>query len=170
MLPNLKPHHIMWILFLFCLILIAIGIARASYPIQDSVGDTIIVPEWWKPFEYNPNIPLREDLQCILWNACLENGVPLEYALAIIESESGFQVDADSGCAHGLMQLHKYYYSPDLPPGENIIEGVKLLGDKYKSLGNWPSAITAYAVGHDDGSRGYWGIIQNRAEKWRALI
>lgn len=168
MLPHLKLHHIMWLIFLFCLILIAFGIARAK-PL-DSVGDDPPIPEWWKPFTYNPNIPLREDLQCILWNACLENDVPLEYALAIIETESGFQPDADSGVAHGLMQLHKYYYDPAMPPGENILAGAKLLGDNFERCGNWPSAITSYAVGHDDGSRGYWGIIAKRAEKWKEVL
>ncbi len=168
MLPHLKPHHIVGILFVLALLLIAFGIARAE-PI-DSVGDDPPIPTWWEAFEYNPAIPLAEDLQCILWNACLENKVPLEYALAIIESESGFQVDADSGVAHGLMQLHKYYYDPNMPPGENIIAGIQLLGDNYKKYGNWPAAITSYAVGHDNGTRNYWMIISYRAEKWRSVI
>lgn len=168
MLPHLKPAQIMGLLFVLVLLLIAFGIARAEP--MDSVGDDPPIPSWWKPFEYNPAIPMAEDLQCILWNACLENKVPLEYALAIIETESGFQPDADSGVAHGLMQLHHYYYDKTMPPGENIIAGVKLLADNYARYGNWPAAITSYAVGHDNGTRAYWQIIEYRAEHWKEVL
>lgn len=170
MLPHLRPVQIIGLLFVLALFIIAVSVAHADTVQAGMMSDTIIPPPNWQPFTYNPDIPLRESLQCILWDTCLEYGVPLEYALAIIETESSFQPDADSGVAHGLMQLHKAYYSPDLPPGENIIEGVKLLRSHYDRYGNWPSAVTAYAVGHDDGSRAYWMIIDYRAEKWKKVL
>ena len=162
--------HIPEILFIVALVIIAVGIAGASAPVFDGVGDDPPEPSWWEPFEYNDAIPLSEDLQCILHNACLEYDVPIDYVLAIIQTESGFQVNADSGAAHGLMQLHKAYYPADLPPGENIVAGVKLLADHFARYGNWPAAITAYAVGHDNGSRSYWSVIERRAKDWREKL
>ena len=170
MLPHLKPEQLVGILFIIALMIIAIGVARADDVQMGMMSDDIEIPDWWQPYEYNPNIPLRDSLQCILWDTCHEYDVPVDYVLAIIETESNFQDNADSGVAHGLMQLHKAYYSPDLPPGENIIEGVKLLRSHYDRYGNWPAAITAYAVGHDNGTRWYWNIIAVRAEKWRAVL
>lgn len=157
-------------LFIIALMIIMVGLARASDPLWDGVGDSVEVPDGWQPFQYNEAIPLAEDLQCILWGSCIESNVPYDYALAIIQTESGFQADASSGVAHGLMQLHEAYYPEDLPPGENIIAGVRLLGDNYRRYGNWPAAITAYAVGHDDGSRWYWSTIKARAETWREVL
>lgn len=170
MLHGLKPHHIMWILFLFAMVLIAIGIANAENPLRDGVGDVVDVPEGWKPFVYNPKIPLSESLQCILWDSCIEFKVPEYYALAIIQTESGFNINANSGVSHGLMQLHEAYYDPNMPPGENIIEGVKLLSEKYNQYGNWPAAITAYTVGHDDGSRWYYHKIESRSNYWWGVL
>ena len=170
MLTHLKPEQLVGILFIIALMIIALGVARADTVQMGMMSDTITPPDNWQPFTYNPDIPLRESLQCILWGTCLEYGVPLEYALAIIQTESGFQEDADSGAAHGLMQLHKYYYDPNMPPGENIIAGVKLLSDNYAKYGNWPAAITSYAVGHDNGTRAYWQIIEYRAEHWKEVL
>lgn len=163
--------HLPEILFILAMAIIAFGIATASPAPRGQFGyDDIPIPDGWKPFEYNPAIPLRESLQSILWTSCQENDVPFELALAIIETESGFQEDADSGCAHGLMQLHQLYYDPNMPPGENIDAGVKLLADNYARYGNWPAAVTGYAVGHDDGSRNYWMIIEYRMEEWRRKL
>ena len=166
----MKKVRIFEALFIVALMIMAVGVAKAGDPLRDGVGDVVQVPEGWQPFQYNEAIPLAEDLQCILWGSCIENGVPYEYALAIIQTESGFRTDASSGVAHGLMQLHGAYYPADLPPGENIIAGIKLLGDNYKRCGNWPAAVTAYAVGHDDGSRWYWSTIKARAREWRGVL
>lgn len=170
MLFKLRWFQVIDLLLVLIVLFALFGVSRASAPVYDGVGDDIEIPDWWKPFTYRPAIPLSECLQCILWNACLEYDVPIEYVLAIIDTESGFQVNADSGVAHGLMQLHKYYFDPNMPPGENIIAGVKLLRDHYDRYGNWPAAITAYAVGHDNGTRAYWMIIEYRAQHWKEVM
>lgn len=117
-------------------------------------------------FVYNENIPLSEDLQATLYNTCVSNGVPMALMLGLIETESGFNPYADNGQCYGLCQLCKLYFPDDLPPGENIIQGVELLASHYRKYGSWESALTAFNVGHDNGTRTYANIVLERAEKW----
>lgn len=163
-------HYIIYALFIIALMIIAISVARADGLQMGYRSDDIEVPDNWEDFVYRDEIPLRESLQCIIWTTCKEKKVPFEMVLAIIETESGFQENADSGAAHGLMQLHKAYYPADMPPGENVVAGVTLLADHFARYGNWPAAVTAYAVGHDNGTRAYWQIIEYRTELWREKL
>lgn len=123
-------------------------------------------------FKYYPDIPLAEDLQHVLFDACLRNDIPYEVALALIWSESGFQVDANNGICYGLCALHKYYYPTDLTPEENINAGMDLLGlykDRYD--GDIEKALDAYANGSFKGTvTQYTKIIMRRAEGFKEFM
>lgn len=117
-------------------------------------------------FKYYPDIPLAEDLQHVLFDACIEKDIPYEVALALIWSESGFNVNSNNGICYGLCALHKYYYPTDLTPEENIKAGMDLLGlyrDRYD--GDIVKALDAYANGSFRGTvTTYTKIIMSRAE------
>lgn len=151
-----------------------------SFALDPETGEVAIPDGWldtgcgctdpalanWQPFTYHERIPLSEDLQCVLWNACQEYGIPYEIGLALIETESGFNPDADNGICRGLCALHRLYWPEVLPPGENIQEGMRLLARHYEAYGDWGAALCAYNVGHDNGDRYYSSIILERAAKW----
>ena len=123
-----------------------------------------------EPDPYRADVPLDRELQAALWEACEEHGVPVSLALGLIEAESRFQVDAVSaeGC-FGLCQLNPKYFPDDLTPGENIVAGIKFLGellDKYN--GDTQAALTAYNAGYDTGSRTYARAVLDKTEKWGA--
>lgn len=120
-------------------------------------------------FVYNENIPLSEDLQCILYDACIENQVPMALMLGLIEAESNFNPDADNGQCYGLCQLCRLYFPDNLPPGENIIQGVELLAQHYRMYGTWEAALAAYNAGWDTGDRYYSGIVIEKAIEWGYL-
>lgn len=125
-------------------------------------------PEPDKP-ACDPAVPLPEELQIVLRDACEEYGVELAMALGVIEVESGFKpdiVNPISGC-YGLMQLNPRYFPADLPHGENIRQGVAYLGQLLERYGDEAAALTAYNAGHDTGSRKYAGSVLAAAEKWR---
>ena len=119
---------------------------------------------------YDPAIPLPEDLQLILRDACVENGVDLALALGVIEVESCFIVDADNGSDYGLMQLNRRFFPEDLPAGENICYGVEHLGQLMTRYGDVEAALTAYNAGEDTGSRDYADAVLTAAEKWRDIL
>ena len=95
-------------------------------PEPTTMPEPTSIPDPDKP-AYNPAVPLSENLQCILWAACEENGVEPALALGLIEVESGFDPSADNGLCYGLMQLNRKYFPSGLPPGENIQHGVRYL-------------------------------------------
>lgn len=156
-----------------------------EYALDPLTGDVAITEDWipldiwcgcndpylaeWDAFVYHSEIPLAEDLQCILWNDCLENGVPYDICLALIQTESGFQIDADNGICHGLFQLHKLYYSPEVPVGEHIGMALDLIGDLHDSYGDWGEVLTRYAYGHHSDDRRYANLIFERAAYWESV-
>ena len=121
-------------------------------------------------FAYSEEIPLSEDLQKALWMYCNENNIPYEIGIGLIETESSFRSNADSGSSYGLCQLNRLYFPANLAPWENIREGMRYLGDLYSYYGDMPAALTAYNVGHDNGSRNYANVVYGYAEKWADIL
>lgn len=72
--------------------------------------ETNVEPLYWKNedvYEYNPLIPLAEEDQKSLYYICKQNNVPMSYALAIMDSESGFRAEAVGSCGEvGVFQIH----------------------------------------------------------------
>lgn len=119
---------------------------------------------------YNPEIPLSEDLQIILRDACEEHGVDIAIALGVIEVESGFYPGVDNGLCYGLMQLNRKYFPGALPPGENICYGVEYLGQLLAQYSTVEAALTAYNAGHDTGSRVYANSVLRAADVWAEVL
>ena len=121
-------------------------------------------------FAYSEEIPLSEDLQKALWMYCNENNIPYEIGIGLIETESSFRSNADSGSSYGLCQLNRLYFPANLTPWENIREGMRYLGDLYSYYGDMSAALTAYNVGHDNGSRNYANVVYGYAAKWADIL
>ena len=121
-------------------------------------------------FEFREDIPLSEELQKTLWDACQEHEIEYALALGVMEQESHFDpwAQSDAGC-YGLMQLNVEYFPTDLSPAENIRYGVECLADKLDRYdGDVEAALTAYNAGYDTGKRGYARAVLALAERWRA--
>lgn len=122
--------------------------------------------------KYYEDIPLSSELQLVLFEACERNGIDPAIALALIETESRFQPDAVnsySGC-YGLCQLNPACFPSGLCYAENINYGIDYLGRQVRVYGGYPAGLTAYAVGHDDGSRGYANTVISASDKWRSVL
>lgn len=121
-------------------------------------------------FVYRLDVPLTEELQETVWDACQEHNVEYALVLGLIEVESTFRTDAVScvGC-YGLMQLNPQYFPADLTPAENIQYGVAFLAEKLDQYAsNIGAALTAYNAGHDTGNREYAEKVMTAAERWKA--
>lgn len=119
------------------------------------------------PVVWREDVPLRAELQTVLLDACSESGVDPLIMLGLIETESGFKEDAVSTTGdYGLCQLNHNYFDPTLSPEENLRAGVELLGKHLQTYGTVGAALTAYHVGHDDGTRAYAGVVIEKATAW----
>lgn len=131
---------------------------------EDAHTDEVLVEQGF----FREDVPLSFDIQAAVHGACEASGVPYALALGLIEVESGFRADAvngGSGC-YGLCQLHPRYFPAGLSPEENIWAGIGWLGELLAKHGDTAAALTAYHVGHDDGSRGYAAAVMEAAGRW----
>lgn len=120
---------------------------------------------------YDERVPLSEELQDALTYACQAHGVEYALALGLIQAESNFDINAVSysGC-YGLCQLNPVYFPANLTPAENIEHGIAYLASEIAYYGDIASGLTAYHVGHDDGTRGYASVVLRYAAEWRARL
>lgn len=108
-------------------------------------------------FFFREDVPMSEELQRALHEACLEYGVDEYLMLGLIELESAFDPYAVSkaGC-YGLCQLNPRWHPANLSPEENIWHGVEYLAEQTNRYdGDIAAALTAYNAGHDTGNRIY---------------
>lgn len=125
-------------------------------------ADEPAAPEIWRE-----DVPLRAELQATLLEICEETGVDPLLMLGLIETESNFKEDAVSSSKdYGLCQLHYLYFDPNMTPEENIRAGVGLLARHMGTYRTTEAALTAYHVGHDDGTRYYASVVLERARAW----
>lgn len=113
------------------------------------------------------DVPLSAELQAALLAICEEAGVDPLLALGLIQTESNFQPDAVSRTGdYGLCQLNHLYFPTDLTPEENMRRGIGYLAELLKRYGSTETALTAYHIGHDDGTRYYAGVVLGHARAW----
>lgn len=131
-------------------------------------------------------VPLSEDLQTVMQEACIEYNVPYSLALAIAEIESTFDVDADNGSCVGLMQInkcnHEWLRELGIEPTEhdgNIVAGVLMIGQFLEEYQDVHKALMAYNCGETGATRlwkqGYTTSTYSRkvmtaAEEWQQII
>lgn len=121
---------------------------------------------------YLSECPLSVDLQKVIFETCNKYDIPYNFAFALIEVESNFNlyaVNKTSGC-YGLCQLHPQYFPNDLSPADNIRVGIGYLAELYLRGGDMVKALTIYNVGHDNGSRWYANKVLKTAEKWDEIF
>ena len=137
-------------------------------------------------YSHNENIPLPFELQETMQQACEKYGVPYALALAVAESESSFDLEADSGTCWGVMQIHPINYprlrENGIEPTEyesNITAGVFLLGELLEKYTDTHKALMAYNCG-ETGAKRLWkeGYMTTKysvkvvtlSEKWQEII
>lgn len=140
-----------------------------------TIHHELAIPE--RPDHYRPDVPLARDLQEILHTACAEYGVDYALALAVMETESGFDPDAVGPDGHdiGLYQIRSSNHAwlqgetgaDPLTPDGNIKCGVWLIWYLLGRCDSTEAALTAYRYGHDNGTSGYANAVMEAAEKWR---
>ena len=116
-----------------------------------------------KPLDKYRDIPISHELQDVTLAACEEYGVLPDVLFAVMEVESGYQLDAQNGECYGLMQIH----SINLPwlqeqigvtdlsdPAQNIKAGAYILGG-YLERYSLTDSLMAYNLG-EGGAKAQW--------------
>lgn len=134
----------------------------------------------------NTDIPLSFEFQKVMQQACKKYNVPYAVALAVAETESSFDLNADNGNCKGLMQIHPINYprlrETGIEPTEydgNITAGVFLLGELLEKYADTHKALMAYNCG-EAGAKELWNDghvkseysvkVVSRSEKWQKII
>lgn len=109
------------------------------------------------------DIPLSHELQDVALAACEEYGVLPDVLFAVMEVESGYQLDARNGECFGLMQIHSINLpwlqeqigTTDLSdPTQNIKAGAYILGG-YLERYSLTDSLMAYNLG-EGGAKAQW--------------
>ena len=109
------------------------------------------------------DIPLDHELQDVAQAACEEYGVLPDILFAVMDVESGYQLDAQNGECYGLMQIHSINLpwlqeqigTTDLSdPAQNIKAGAYILGG-YLERYSLTDSLMAYNLG-EGGAKAQW--------------
>ena len=113
-------------------------------------------------------LPIDIDLFNHIQGLCADYEIPVELALAVIETESGYQADAVSPVgAVGLMQIVPEYHEDRMiklncldlfDPKQNVTVGMDFLSDLIDEYdGNLHKALTAYNYGQKGANDKFFG-------------
>ena len=121
------------------------------------------LPKKPEPQKVYRDIPLSHELQDVALAACEEYGVLPDVLFAVMEVESGYQLDAQNGECYGLMQIHSINLpwlqeqigTTDLSdPTQNIEAGAYILGG-YLERYSLTDSLMAYNLG-EGGAKAQW--------------
>lgn len=134
---------------------------------------------------YSDAVPLSDGWQCFIQDTCRRFHVPYELMLGVLETESDFDFEADSGWAYGIAQIG--YINADwladkgidiYTPTGNITAGCMILGE-YLEQYDTPLALMCYNCG-EYGAQDLWEeniteteysrSVMEAAEKWEVII
>ena len=111
------------------------------------------------------DVPLSEELQDYIFDLCEKEEVPSSLIIAMIDQESDFRPNVISASNdYGLMQINKcnhewlketYNITDILDPQQNILAGVKILGEYYHKYDNPHKVLMAYNMG-ENGMKKAW--------------
>lgn len=171
--------YVLWCLALAGFVLSLLP-AKAKAPALDKEPAQVVREDWHEAERIEAalaaqgylrdDVPLSYELQDVLQTECERCGVDYALALGLIETESGFDPDADNGLCYGLMQLNRNYFPADLSPAENIRAGIEYLADQLGRYETVEAALCGYNAGHDTGARDYANAVLAAAERWEALL
>lgn len=154
-------------------------------PLEDEKITTALVGQGY----FLEEVPLAFELQDVLRTQCEIWGCPYPLALAVIQVESGFQVDAVGAVGEvGLMQLNpgprgRYHKAlqeatgkdPETAEG-NLAGGCYLLGGYLAEHGSEDKALMAYNMGEAGAARkwaegvestAYVEKVMDAMERWK---
>lgn len=163
-----------------------LSVQATSFPMAENSTETIETTEDIPTYSHIEEIPLSFELQETMQQACEKYGVPYALALAVAESESSFDLEADSGTCWGVMQIHPINYprlrENGIEPTEyegNITAGVFLLGELLEKYTDTHKALMAYNCG-ESGAKRLWNEgymtstysvkVVTLSEKWQEII
>ena len=151
-------------------------------PDYDSIVEEIAEPTG----TYITGIPLSEELQSVMQDACAEYEVPYSLALAVCETESSFRTDAKNGDCIGLMQINainfEWLREDGIEPTDhdgNIVAGVKMLGQLLDKYADAHKALMAYNCGEAGAARlwargqyksKYSQKVVEKSDEWQKVI
>lgn len=119
------------------------------------------------------DVPLSDELQGYLYGVCKENGVPFEFALALIGNESGYQPEVISTTNdYGLMQINACNHGwleeelgveDFLDPEDNISAGLYILSGYFEKYEDPHMVLMVYNMG-EYGAQQQWekGVYQSK--------
>lgn len=163
-----------------------LSVQATSFPVTESNTETAEATEEIPTYSHIEEIPLSFELQETMQQACEKYGVPYALALAVAESESSFDLEADSGTCWGVMQIHPINYprlrENGIEPTEyecNITAGVFTLGELLEKYTDTHKALMAYNCG-ESGAKRLWNEgymtstysvkVVTLSEKWQEII
>ncbi len=113
------------------------------------------------------DVPLSDELQAFMYEACETSGVPFELALALMGNESGYRADVISRTNdYGLMQInvcnHEWLteqigVEDFLDPEENIRAGLHILSLFCEKYDDAHHVLMAYNMG-ESGAQKLWNL------------
>lgn len=128
----------------------------ADIPIQETdseVGMCVIEAAELPKYKYYDFIPLPEDMQIHCQELCEQYHVGFAFFLAMMESESSFNVDAhgDSSNSIGLMQINKpnwdrYDLNASIPK-DNVEIGIRMMSEYIIKYQEVDKVVMAYKGG-----------------------
>ena len=142
-----------------------------SAPAPERAVQTVI----GKSYIYSDEIPMSYGQQLAMQMACEDYGVPYALALGIAETESGFDFDAWSGWAYGLMQISPVNYgwlrAEGIEPEDrigNIKAGCRIIGELLERY-DAHKALMAYNMG-EYGAAELWAQGVTESEYSRKVV
>lgn len=152
--------------------------SHAEYQTEDHMENEKIEAGLVEQGYYRDDVPLSYELQDFLQTACSEFGIRHELALAVIETETGFNnLVGDNGNSIGYFQIQPRWCGAlmaeigvtDLTePYQNFRTGCAILRQWLDKYGNERDALTAFNSGHP-GESAYAASVLKMAEKWIEL-
>lgn len=134
---------------------------------------------------YSDEIPLTNGWQCYTQDTCRRYGIPYALMLGLMETESSFRLDADSGWAYGVCQIG--YINEEWLAAEGIdmytvqgnIEASCVILADYLSRYDTELALMAYNCG-EAGAQELWyeniisteysRSVMEAAERWEEIL
>lgn len=178
-----------------CVIFGCVGVANKERPsevnlvpqeVMSSARIEVHIPENDEPVNvYSDEIPMTPGWQAYTQDCCKRYGVDYSLMLGLMETESSFRFDADSGWAYGVCQIG--YINEDWLKDNgidmrtnmgNIEAGCLILSD-FLSRYDTADALICYNCGEygaqelfDKGihETDYSRSVMGSAEKWRAKL
>ena len=162
------------IIHIFCCRCVTKVEATEVKPVAQSCEEVVMGCE--EP-EFVPlDVPLNEDVQEFIYDLCCDNEIDFPFVMALIETESSFNVNAISGTNdYGLMQINKINHewlkstlgvTNFCDPYQNTKAGIFMLKNLFEKYEDPSKVLMAYNMG-ESGAKKLWkqGIFESNYSK-----